>query len=82
MSWAAVGGDARDEVVVHRDAAAAEKPQQRRAVAFDVRCEDAGGCACRALARRARLDDDDARAFFRKVMGNGAANDTRANDDN
>ena len=70
-----------DEVVVHRDAAPAEQPQQRRAVAFDVRREDSRRCARRALTRRPRLEDRDARACFRKLIGNGAADDACTDDD-
>ncbi len=75
---AAVSTQPRHEIVVEVEAAPAESAQQVGAVAFDVRRQDAGRGARRALSRRARLDDMDPRAGFRELVGDGAADDARA----
>ena len=78
---AAVGCKARHEVVVERETAVTKAAQQLGAVAFDVRRQDAGRCARRALPRRARFDHLHARAGPGELVRDGAADDAGADDD-
>src|SRR5688572_30912104 len=69
-----VGGHASDKAVVLTQAARREAEERLR-MSLDVRSQDAGRCACRSLARAARIDDADVGAARRQLVGRSTADD-------
>ena len=77
---AGVAGHSRHEAVVLFETADAE-PQERARVSFDIRSQNASGCACRTLPASARIDYAHLSAARRELVRDRIADYAGANDD-